>query len=70
MIEDGHGDHLMLGMDAARQGYWATYGGSPGWTFLLGPFAEQMRDRGIGTEAQDAIFVANPARAFAFADAS
>jgi len=21
MIEDGYGDHLMLGMDAARQGY-------------------------------------------------
>ena len=50
----------MLGMDAARQGYWATYGGSPGWTFLLGPFAEQMRERGIGTGAQDAIFVAQP----------
>ena len=60
MIEDGHGDQLMLGMDAARQGYWATYGGSPGWTFLLGPFAEQMRDRGIGTGAQDAIFVDQP----------
>jgi phosphotriesterase-related protein len=68
MIEDGHGDQLMLGMDAARQGYWATYGGSPGWTFLLGPFAGQMRDRGIEAAAQESIFVANPARAFAFED--
>ena len=35
MIEDGFGDQLMLGIDAARQGYWTTYGGSPGWAFLL-----------------------------------
>jgi 5-phospho-D-xylono-1,4-lactonase len=69
MIEDGYGDRLMLGMDAARQGYWTSYGGSPGWTFLLGPFAAQMRERGIGAEAQGAIFVTNPARAFAFAEA-
>ena len=41
MIEDGYGDQLMLGLDAARQGYWTTYGGSPGWAFLLGEFAER-----------------------------
>jgi len=33
-------------------------------------FAEQMRERGIGAEAHGAIFVTNPARAFAFAEAS
>jgi predicted metal-dependent phosphotriesterase family hydrolase len=35
--------------------------------FLLGPFASSMRERGLGDDAQAAIFVANPARAFAFA---
>jgi phosphotriesterase-related protein len=55
-------------MDAARQGYWTTYGGSPGWTFLLGEYAEAMQSRGIGPDAQRAIFVTNPARAFAFAE--
>jgi predicted metal-dependent phosphotriesterase family hydrolase len=68
MIEDGFGDQLMLGMDAARQGYWTTYGGSPGWAFLLGPFAEQMQLRGIAADAQRAIFITNPARAFSFAE--
>jgi len=67
MIEDGFDDEVMLGMDAARQGYWTTYGGTPGWTFLLGEFAEQMHLRGISADAQRAIFVSNPARAFAFA---
>ena len=68
MLEDGFDDEVMLGMDAARQGYWTTYGGTPGWTFLLGQFAEQMLLRGISADAQRAIFVANPARAFAFAE--
>ena len=67
MIEDGYGDQLMLGLDAARQGYWTTYGGSPGWAFLLGEFADAMRVRGIDAEDQRELFVTNPARAFAFA---
>lgn len=67
MIEDGLGGRVMLGLDAARRSYWTTWGGTPGMAFLLGPFASSMRERGLGDEAQAAIFVANPARAFAFA---
>lgn len=67
LFEDDLGDQVTLGMDAARQGYWRAYGGSPGMTFLLGEFADAMRERGIGDAAQAALFVRNPARAFAFA---
>jgi predicted metal-dependent phosphotriesterase family hydrolase len=67
MIEDGY-IHLMLGLDAARRGYWTAYGGSPGWVFLLGEFADAMHARGIHAEDQREIFVSNPARAFAFAE--
>jgi predicted metal-dependent phosphotriesterase family hydrolase len=67
MLEDGFGDQLLLGLDAARQGYWAAYGGRPGWTFLLGAFATEMAARGIGAEAQRRFFVDNPARVYAFA---
>jgi phosphotriesterase-related protein len=67
LIEDGFSDGLMLGMDAARQGYWTAYGGSPGMTFLLGAFSDAMTARGLGPDIQHLLFVANPARAFAFA---
>lgn len=67
LLEDGFGGQLMLGMDAARQGYWSAYGGKPGMTFLLGAFAGAMRERGIGDDAQAGFFVRNPARAYAFA---
>ena len=56
----------MLGMDAARQGYWTTYGGAPGWTFLLGGFTAAMEERGIDQTTRAQLFVANPARAYAF----
>ena len=56
----------MLGMDAARRGYWTTYGGAPGMTFLLGEFTDAMRERGIDEATRAQLFVANPARAYAF----
>lgn len=68
MFEDGFGSQLMLGMDAARQGYWRAYGGSPGMSYLLGAFATEMAERGIGPTEQHALFVDNPARAYAFAE--
>jgi phosphotriesterase-related protein len=66
MLEDGLGDRLMLGLDAARQGYWSAYGGTPGMAFLLSEFSERLAATGIGTEARRRVLVDNPARAFAF----
>jgi phosphotriesterase-related protein len=67
MLEAGFGDRVVLGMDAARQGYYRSYGGRPGLRFLLGEFSEAMEARGIDAGARHALFVENPARAFAFA---
>ncbi len=47
-FEDGFGDRVVLGMDAARRGYWTVHGGTPGMAWLLGPFAAAMAARGIG----------------------
>jgi phosphotriesterase-related protein len=66
-FEDGRGDRIVLGMDAARRGYWAVHGGAPGMAWLLGAFATAMRERGIGPTEQARLFVENPARAYAFA---
>jgi phosphotriesterase-related protein len=68
-VADGFGDRILLGLDAARQGYWATYDGAPGWTFLLGPFAEEMRRRGMGDAELRGFFVTAPAAVYAFARA-
>jgi phosphotriesterase-related protein len=66
LAEDGLLDHVVLGHDAARRGYWTVHGGSPGLAWLLGPFREALRERGFGPAELDRLSVANPARVFAF----
>jgi phosphotriesterase-related protein len=66
-FEDGRGDQIVLGMDAARRGYWTVHGGAPGMAWLLGEFARAMAARGLGDAEQALLFAANPARAYAFA---
>lgn len=66
--DDGHADRVMLGMDAARQGYYRSFGGSPGLTFLLGQFSGAMEARGLNAALRHRFFVDNPARAFAFSE--
>ena len=66
MAEDGLLDRVVLGMDAARQGYYRVYGGSPGLGWLLDGFTAAMDRVGLDAAIRACLFVANPARAFAF----
>jgi predicted metal-dependent phosphotriesterase family hydrolase len=66
MAEDGLLGHVVLGMDAARRGYYSVYGGSPGLTWLLDGFSVAMEDRGMGADVRRRVFVENPARVFSF----
>jgi predicted metal-dependent phosphotriesterase family hydrolase len=67
-VADGNAGQVMLGMDAARQGYYAAFGGTPGLSYLLRGFSDELEARGLGTEMRHAFFVDNPARAVAFAE--
>ncbi len=68
MVEDGYARQILLGLDAARRGYWVTYGGRPGWTFLLGPFSVLMGQNGVSEADRRRFFVENPAAVFSFVD--
>ena len=67
-IEDDHGDQVMLGMDAARQGYYTAFGGSPGLPYLVREFSAAIEERGIDAVHRRRFFIDNPARAFAFGE--
>ncbi len=67
-VEDGLAGQIVLGMDAARRGYYHVYDGSPGLTWLLAGFTDAMAERGLDETVRQRLFVANPARAFAFAE--
>jgi predicted metal-dependent phosphotriesterase family hydrolase len=67
MVEDGFADRIVLGMDAARRGYYRVFGGSPGLTWLLDGFRSILEAADLAG-ALETLLVANPARVFAFAD--
>jgi phosphotriesterase-related protein len=67
MVEDGFGDRIVLGMDAAKRRYYRVHGGSPGLTWLLEGFSALLDAAGIDAAMRNRLFVDNPARAFAFA---
>jgi predicted metal-dependent phosphotriesterase family hydrolase len=64
--EDGLLGHVTLGLDAARQGYWTQFGGSPGWAYLLAGFSDLLRARGLGDAELHTLFVEAPGGAYTF----
>ena len=67
LADSGPVDHVVLGMDAARQGYYTAYGGSPGLPWLLDGFSALMESSGLDATIRRQLFVTNPASAFTFA---
>jgi phosphotriesterase-related protein len=57
---------VMLGTDGARASYWRSYGGKPGLDFLLREFSDRARKLGVTDAELKAVFVDNPAWAYAF----
>jgi 5-phospho-D-xylono-1,4-lactonase len=65
LAERGHADRLLLGGDTGRRSMMRAYGGGPGLDYVFARFKPRL-ERELGTELSERIFVANPARAFAF----
>ncbi len=59
-------DQIMLGMDAARRGYWRSHGGAPGMSYLLREFSIELRQAGLTEAELRRIFVTTPASAYSF----
>jgi 5-phospho-D-xylono-1,4-lactonase len=61
----GQADRLLLGGDTGRRSMMRAYGGGPGLDYVFARFKPRL-ERELGHELSAQIFVANPARAFAF----
>lgn len=66
MVEDGHGDRVMLGTDGARRSLWRVLGGSPGLAALRTATGTRLAAE-LGEEALRRIWVDNPSRWLAWA---
>lgn len=65
LAERGLADRLLLGGDTGRASMMRAYGGGPGLDYVFARFKPRL-ERELGAELAERIFVANPARAFAF----
>src|SRR5262245_2679124 len=65
LAERGHADRLLVGGDTGRRSMFRAYGGGPGLDYVFARFKPRL-ERELGRELSDQLFVANPARAFAF----
>jgi len=66
LVEDGLTDHVTLGLDAARQGYWEVYQGRPGIPWFVDGLSALLSERGIGDDVQRGFYVDNPTAAYTF----
>jgi 5-phospho-D-xylono-1,4-lactonase len=58
-------DQITMGMDAAKNSYWKSYGGNPGLNFLLTKFKNDLREMGLARYFEH-IFYKNPAALYSF----
>ena len=63
MLDAGHGERLLLGLDTTRERL-ACYGGHPGLAYILGEFVPLMLGSGVSDADVRRMFVENPARVF------
>ncbi len=66
LADAGHDDRLLIGGDTGRRNMLRAYGGGPGLDYVFARFKPRL-ERELGPELAERIFVANPARAFAWA---
>lgn len=59
-------DQITAGMDAARNTYWQSYGGSPGLTYLLTTFRDELNRRGL-SDYWNRLMIDNPTALYSFA---
>jgi phosphotriesterase-related protein len=56
---------ITVGMDAAKNIYWKSYGGNPGLAYLLTTFKDELGKKNL-SDYFNKIFIDNPANIFAF----
>jgi predicted metal-dependent phosphotriesterase family hydrolase len=66
LIAEGYGDRVCLSGDIARRSYLTSYGGGPGFTYILWRFVPWLWQEGVSKDDTRKLLVDNPARLFAW----
>ena len=63
LIGHGFGKQILLSGDLARRSYWPSWGGGPGFTYILWRFIPWLREAGASASHIEDLLINNPARA-------
>lgn len=70
LIKEGHGSQILLSGDFGRKSYWVSYGGGPGFTYILWRFIPWLKSEGVKDGEIYRILQDNPQKAFQFSSIS
>ena len=62
LVGAGHAERVLVSGDMGRRSYLRSYGGGPGFEYILGEFIPRLRVEGFPEALIETIFVTNPAR--------
>lgn len=60
LVDDGFANRQLLSCDMGRRGYWTSYGGGPGFTYIPTKFVPRLEAEGFTKELIDMFTVRNP----------
>lgn len=60
LVEKGYGDRILLAGDMGRRSYLKSYGGGPGFSYIITEFIPILLEAGLTEEQVHSFFVDNP----------
>lgn len=60
LVQEGHGHRILMAGDMARRRYLRSWGGGPGYPFILREFLPRLRAEGLGEEERRTLAERNP----------
>ena len=70
MVEQGYGKQIVLAGDNGQASYLRSYGGGPGYVYILETFVPRLRREGLDESVIQDLLVHNPRRALSFVPAA
>lgn len=62
LTEEGHEDRILLSADMARRSYFESWGGRPGYRYIIETFVPRLLAAGLAEATVHQLLVENPAR--------
>jgi predicted metal-dependent phosphotriesterase family hydrolase len=64
LVQSGNSESILIGYNPQFRSEWLSYGGGPGWPYLVEQFPLLLLEAGLSASSVKSILADNPNRAF------